>query len=151
MGRARSGVAQTGSHSIGLPSPNSSLLGFYRGLLSSANFRLGRRAASTISYLVSSPPVRIGSLYRFPYRHPPVALAVGSPTLAAFSLALTAVNTRWAYDRLSAIKHHNHKNAARALIYLQQVPLRITTRDGLLASPILLPENDGWWVTLAQY
>jgi hypothetical protein len=80
----------------------------------------------------------------------PVALAVGSPTLAAFSLALTAVNTRWAYDRLSAMKHHNHKNAARALIYLQQVPLRITTRDGLLASLILLPENGDWWESLVD-
>ena len=74
-----------------------------------------------------------------------VALIVGSPTLGAFSLALTAVNTRWANDRFSDIRYPNHRNAATALILLQQVPLRLTTRDGLLASLIVLPENDDWW------
>jgi len=75
----------------------------------------------------------------------PVALTVGSPTLAAFSLGLTALNTRWAYNRFSSISYHNRSNAAKALIHLQQVPLRLTTRDGLLASLIVLPENDDWW------
>ena len=78
----------------------------------------------------------------------PVALTVGSPTLAAFSLALTAVNTRWVYSRFSVIEYPNHRNAAKALIYLQQAPLHITTRDGLLASLIVLPENDRWWECL---
>ena len=82
--------------------------------------------------------------------HIPVALTVGSPTLAAFSLALTAINTRWANDRFSAIKYPNHKNAVRALVYLQQIPLRLTTRDGLLASLIVLPENDDWWECLVD-
>ncbi|KAF9786455.1 hypothetical protein BJ322DRAFT_788560 [Thelephora terrestris] len=79
-----------------------------------------------------------------------VALTVGSPTLAAFSLAITALNTRWANDRFSAIEYPNHENAAKALIYLQQVPLRLTTRDGLLASLIVLPENDDWWECLVD-
>ena len=74
-----------------------------------------------------------------------VALAVGSPTLAAFSLALTAINTRWANDRFSGIRYPNHRNAVKALILLQQVPLRLTARDELLASLIVLPENDDWW------
>ena len=89
-------------------------------------------------------------MYKLSYHCAPVALAVGSPTLAAFSLALTAVNTRWANDRFSAIKYPNHKNAAKALIYLQQVPLRLTTRGGLLASLIVLPENDDWWECLVD-
>ena len=84
-------------------------------------------------------------LYQVSYRDAPVALTVGSPALATFSLALTAINTRWANDRFSAIKYPNHKNAVKALIYLQQLPLRLTTRDGLLASLIILPENDDWW------
>ena len=84
------------------------------------------------------------------YRHPPVALTVGSPTLAAFSLALTALNARWANDRFSDIKYPNHRRAAKALIYLQQVSLRLTTRDGLLASLIVLPENDKWWDCLVD-
>jgi len=81
---------------------------------------------------------------------PAVALTVGSPALAAFSLALTAVNTRWANDRFSVIQYPNHKNAVKALIHLQQVPLRLTTRDGLLASLIVLPENDDWWEYLVD-
>ena len=92
----------------------------------------------------------INILYQLSYRHAPVVLTVGSPTLAAFSLALTAVNTRWANNRFSAIKYPNHKDAARALIHLQQVPLRLTTRDGLLASLIVLPENDDWWECLVD-
>jgi len=81
---------------------------------------------------------------------PLVALTVGSPTLAAFSLALTAINTRWANDRFSTIQYPNHKDAARALIHLQQVPLRLATHGGLLASLIVLPENDDWWEHLVD-
>jgi len=97
----------------------------------------------TILSLVSL--LQRASLCRLSYRHTSVILAVGSPTLAAFSLALTAVNTRWANTRFSAIEYPNHENAAKALIHLQQVPLRLTTRNGLLASLIVLPENDLWW------
>jgi hypothetical protein len=83
-------------------------------------------------------------------RHTPVALTVGSPALAAFSLALTAVNTRWANDRFSTINYPNHKNAVKTLIYLQQVPIRLTIRGGYLASLIVLHENDGWWNHLVE-
>ncbi|KAF9780890.1 hypothetical protein BJ322DRAFT_1145376 [Thelephora terrestris] len=79
-----------------------------------------------------------------------VILTVGSPTLAAFSLAITALNTKWANDRFSDIRYPNHKNAVKALICLQQVPLRLTTCGGLLASLIVLPENDDWWKCLAK-
>ena len=44
----------------------------------------------------------------------------------------------------------NSRNAAKALVYLQQVPLHLTTRDGLLASLIVLPENDDWWECLVD-
>ena len=80
----------------------------------------------------------------------PVILTVGSPTLAAFSLALTAINTRWATNRFSSIKYPNSRNAAKALVYLQQVPLHLTTHGGLLASLIVLPENDDWWECLVD-
>ena len=92
----------------------------------------------------------LANVKAFSYHHVPVALTVGSPTLAAFSLALTAINTRWAYDRFSDINYPNRKNAAKALVCLQQVPLRLTTRDGLLASLIVLPENDDWWECLVD-
>ena len=92
----------------------------------------------------------VDALHPFSYHHALVALTVGSPTLAAFSLALTAINTRWAYNRFSAINYPNRRNAAKALVYLQQVPLRLTIREGLLASLIVLPENDGWWECLVD-
>ena len=84
------------------------------------------------------------------HSHASVVLTVGSPTLAVFSLALTAINTRWVYKRFSAINYPNRKNAAKALASLQQVPLRLTTRNGLLASLIVLPENDDWWECLTD-
>ena len=84
------------------------------------------------------------------YHHASVVLTVGSPTLAAFSLALTAANAHWAYKRFSAIDYPNRRNAVKALVHLQQVPLRLTTRDGLLASLIVLPQNDHWWECLVD-
>ena len=99
---------------------------------------------------MSSLVTYIDLLYQFSHCNVSVVLTVGSPTLAAFSLALTAVNTRWANDRFSEIKYPNHEKAVKALIYLQQVPLRLTTRDGLLASLIVLPENDDWWEYLVE-
>ena len=75
---------------------------------------------------------------------------MGSPTLAAFSLALTAINAHWADDRFSAINYPNHKNAVKALIYLQQAPLHLTTHDCLLASLVVLPQNDHWWECLVD-
>ena len=92
----------------------------------------------------------VDTFYQFSHHHAPVALTVGSPTLAAFSLALTAINTRWAYNRFSTVNYPNRRNAVTALVYLQQVPLRLTTRDGLLASLIVLPENDKWWKYLVE-
>ena len=63
---------------------------------------------------------------------------------------MTAMNARWAYARFSGIKYHNRGNAVKTLIYLQQVPLRITTHGGLLASLIVLHENDDWWECLVD-
>ena len=91
------------------------------------------------------PPIGIDVSCRFSDCHASVVLTVGSPTLAAFSLALTAVNTRWAYKRFSAVDYPNCKKAVKALVFLQQVPLRLTTCNGLLASLIVLSENDDWW------
>ena len=92
----------------------------------------------------------VHTIYPFSYHHVPVVLTVGSPTLAAFSLALTAINTRWAYKRFSAINYPNHRKAVKALVHLQQVPLRLTTCGGLLASLIVLPQNDRWWECLVD-
>ncbi|TFK38818.1 hypothetical protein BDQ12DRAFT_698553 [Crucibulum laeve] len=74
-----------------------------------------------------------------------VILAVGSPTLAAYSLALTALNGRWIRRRFDCYHYPNSQKAAQLLINLQQAPLRVVTENGLFASLVVLPQNDAWW------
>ncbi|KAJ7139079.1 hypothetical protein C8R44DRAFT_837667 [Mycena epipterygia] len=76
-------------------------------------------------------------------------LTVGSPTLAAYSLALTVLNANWIAQRFSHLSYPNLRNAVRILSTLQQSSLHVDTDDSLLASLILLPENDDWWEELA--
>ncbi|KAJ7327535.1 hypothetical protein DFH08DRAFT_710349 [Mycena albidolilacea] len=77
-----------------------------------------------------------------------ILLNVGSPTLGAYSLLLSLLNSRWVAHRFSDISYPNAASAARILSNLQQVPLKVTTADGLLASLIVLPENNEWWSDL---
>jgi len=147
---ARSGAAAGRRRLAGPSSLNNSPPGYYPGSPSSANSRSGQGTSSTISSPVSFSLILISVFYRFSHHHKPVALTIGSPTLATFSLTLTALNTRWAYKRFSSIDYPNAGNAAKVLAYLQQAPLHITTRDGLLASLVVLPENDEWWDCLVE-
>ena len=78
-------------------------------------------------------------------------LTLGSPTLAAYSLALTVLNTRWITQLFSKYRYPNVKKAARILSNLQQSPLRVDKDDGLLASLIMLPQNDEWWEELVVW
>jgi len=80
-----------------------------------------------------------------------VLLTVGSPTLAAYSLALTVLNGRWIAQRFAEYTYPNVRNAIRILSSLQQSPLKIETRDGLLASLVVLPQNDEWWSELVEW
>jgi hypothetical protein len=73
-----------------------------------------------------------------------VLLTVGSPTLAAYSLALTTLNGRWIARRFSAFRYPNIRYAVQILSSLQQSPVTVTTGP-LLSSLIVLPENDEWW------
>ena len=77
-------------------------------------------------------------------------LTLGSPTLAAYSLALTVLNGRWIAQLFSKYRYPNAKNAVRILSKLQQSPFRVDKDDGLLASLIILPQNDGWWEELVE-
>jgi len=70
-----------------------------------------------------------------------VALSVGSPALAAYSLILTSLNARLIYRRTQRIKHDGKNAVARALISLQQTPLELTKDERLLA---FIPINDQW-------
>ena len=73
-------------------------------------------------------------------------LTIGSPTLAAYSLMLTTLNGHHVASRFSEVTFPNAKYAVRILAGLQQAPLRLNTQDGLLASLIVLPQNDRWWL-----
>ncbi|KAJ7147042.1 hypothetical protein C8R43DRAFT_1011612 [Mycena crocata] len=78
-------------------------------------------------------------------------LALGSPCLAAYSLALTVLNTKWVGRRFANSIYPNSRHAAIILSSLQQTPLKVTTEGGLLASLVILSENDPWWKELAEW
>ncbi|KAJ6605675.1 hypothetical protein B0H10DRAFT_2076583, partial [Mycena sp. CBHHK59/15] len=72
-----------------------------------------------------------------------VVLALGSPCLAAYSLTLTVLNNKWVARRFARSQYPNNRHAA--------LILSITTDGNLLASLVLLPENDEWWIVLAEW
>ncbi len=74
-----------------------------------------------------------------------VLLTVGSPALAAYSLALTALNRRWVTRRFRVFSYPNAQHAATVLGDLQGVPIRLSHEDGLFPSLVVLPQNDDWW------
>ncbi|KAF7316924.1 hypothetical protein HMN09_00426600 [Mycena chlorophos] len=78
-------------------------------------------------------------------------LTVGSPTIAAYSLALTVLNGHWIAQRFSHLTYPNVKNAVRILSSLQQSPLQVDSDGSLLASLIILPENDEFWEELVDW
>ncbi|KAI0033218.1 hypothetical protein K488DRAFT_78028 [Vararia minispora EC-137] len=79
-----------------------------------------------------------------------VFLTVGSPALAAYSLILTILNGKWVSRRLSGIRYPNVHYIWRVLNSLQQSSLNIDDSEGMLASLVILPENDEWWEEMAH-
>ncbi|KAJ6602348.1 hypothetical protein B0H10DRAFT_1823065 [Mycena sp. CBHHK59/15] len=80
-----------------------------------------------------------------------VVLALGSPCLAAYSLSLTVLNKRWIARRFANIQYPNSGRAALVLSSLQYAPLTVNIDGNLLASLVVLPENDKWWRELAEW
>ncbi|KAK7062652.1 hypothetical protein VNI00_000140 [Paramarasmius palmivorus] len=78
-------------------------------------------------------------------------LTLGSPTLAAYSIAITILNGRWIARLFSPFTYPNSRNATRILSSLQQSPLRIRQDRSLLSSLVVLPENDEWWSELCVW
>ncbi|KIK58770.1 hypothetical protein GYMLUDRAFT_245854 [Collybiopsis luxurians FD-317 M1] len=74
-----------------------------------------------------------------------VVLTIGSPTLAAYSAALTVLNGRWIAHRFSGSSYPNTKQAIRSLSSLQQASIELDTSKSLLASLVVLHQNDEWW------
>ncbi|KAF5381851.1 hypothetical protein D9757_008359 [Collybiopsis confluens] len=79
-----------------------------------------------------------------------VVLAIGSPVLAAYSAALTVLNSRWIARRFSKSDYPNTYQAVRSLSSLQQAPIELDTSQSLLASLVVLHENDAWWKELHE-
>lgn len=79
-----------------------------------------------------------------------VFLTVGSPVLAAYSLALTVLNGRWVTRRFRSLTHPNVDHAAGVLRNLQAAPIRLSYEDRLLPSLVLLKENEEWWKELSD-
>jgi hypothetical protein len=77
-----------------------------------------------------------------------VLLTIGSPALAAYSLALTVLNGRWIARRFARFTYPNIRHAIRIFNSLQQAPLRVVKDNALLASLVVLPQNDEWWKEL---
>ncbi|KAK1230946.1 hypothetical protein PQX77_005920 [Marasmius sp. AFHP31] len=80
-----------------------------------------------------------------------VLLTVGSPAIAAYSIVLTVLNGRWLTRLFSRYTYPNSRHAVHILNGLQQSPLCINPDGCLLASLVVLPENDGWWSELVTW
>jgi len=95
----------------------------------------------TLSQVSSTPPSSpISLLNPIHFHAQSVALSVGSPALAAYSLVITSLNARSVYHRAQPLNDDNKKTAVKALTRLQQVPLELT-KGGHLAS---IPTNEQW-------
>ena len=79
-----------------------------------------------------------------------VILTVGSPVLAAYSIVLTTLNGSHVASRFSGTTFPNTANAVTVLAGLQQSSIEVSSGDGLLASLVILPENDKWWSTMTS-
>jgi hypothetical protein len=79
-----------------------------------------------------------------------VLLTIGSPTLAAYSLVFTVLNGQWISRRLTGIRYPNVNMIWRVLSSFQQSALLVDDSEGMLASLLVLPENDDWWKGLAH-
>ncbi|KAK2465070.1 hypothetical protein APHAL10511_002878 [Amanita phalloides] len=79
-----------------------------------------------------------------------LVLTVGSPTLAAYSLALAVISNRWMVKRFTRSTLPHASLAAQALGNLQQVSVHVPQEQNILPSLIVLRENVDWWQTLSH-
>jgi len=115
------------------------LRGSFPGLPSSVNSPSALNIAWMTSSQVRSPSASLPVSSLTHTRS--VYMTIGSPALAAYSLALTTLNSRFVYARASRIPHESKTAVARALISLQQIPLELTKDERLLA---FIPVGDQW-------
>lgn len=94
-----------------------------------------------------------------------LCIALGSPSLATYSLSLTILNRYWARKQFSKLRSEIRRNRnirqtypviderINAIQFLleqaQQVPLRISQEEGWLSSLIVSGRNHNWWLNLS--
>ena len=79
-----------------------------------------------------------------------VLLAIGSPTLAGYSLVITRFNSRWLAHQFLNRQFPNRINLPLAVSALQHIPFGIDNSGPLLPSLIILPKNDRYWKSLSD-
>ncbi|KAK2465062.1 hypothetical protein APHAL10511_002870 [Amanita phalloides] len=79
-----------------------------------------------------------------------LVLTVGSPILAAYSLALAVISNRWMVKRFARSTLPHASLAAQALRNLQQVSVHVPQEQNILPSLVVLKENFNWWQTLSH-
>ena len=72
-------------------------------------------------------------------------MAIGSPALAGYSLAITSLNTRWLKRQFSSLHFSNKEHILPVVAALQHIPFSINATGPPLPSLIVLPQNDQWW------
>ena len=75
-------------------------------------------------------------------------MAIGSPALAGYSLAITHLNSRWLIHQFSNLHFSNRDRIPLAVSALQHIPFRIDGSGSLLPSLIVLPQNNRYWEIL---
>lgn len=79
-----------------------------------------------------------------------VLLTIGSPTLAAYSLALAILSNRWMVKRFQRSTHPNSYLAAQTLGNLQQVALDFPNVGPHSPYLVNLRDNGSWWSQLSH-
>ena len=75
-------------------------------------------------------------------------MAIGSPALAGYSLAITRLNSRWLSRQFIYLHFPNKDHIPLAVSALQHIPFKIDVSGSLLPSLIVLPQNDRYWRVL---
>ena len=77
-------------------------------------------------------------------------MTIGSPCLAAYSLQITHLNTRWLAKAFLDLKFPNSKSISTVVAAFQHAPILISSNPALLSSLIVLPHNDSYWESLLK-
>jgi len=77
-------------------------------------------------------------------------ITIGSPALAAYSLQITHLNTRWLSKAFLDLKYPNSDAISTVISAFQHIPIQVSPNPLLLPSLIVLPQNNGYWDLLLK-